>query len=356
MADATCSVPGCTYGPGRLRKGMCQTHYQRKRKGLPMSGGIGRNAACELCGDPIPAGSRALRYCSGSCRSSAAWGYSAPLTCAECGKKMVAGKTSHPQGEAICLSCRRCGHGGTHGASRYRRGCRCEVCRAGHAEKMRRYYAEHGNRRVEDKKRRARERAGKCIVCGELVLGSRRDRPCHKKCRASIPDYIWRGTPGPAQRRALAVIEKAARGTTGGGTVWVSGPCAWCGKQFTGQGKAARFCSRTCSYSAKAAKRNPYTFKPSPVLRLAVYDRDNWTCQVCELPVDPTEHFRSDWAGSLDHIIPQAAMLIPDHSESNLRLVHRICNSYRGDNTYMTDDEVRAITRARYAETQEVAA
>lgn len=72
--------------------------------------------------------------------------------------------------------------------------------------------------------------------------------------------------------------------------------------------------------------------------------------------MDPSEHFRSDWAGSLDHVIPQAAMLIPDHSESNLRLVHRICNAYRGDNTYMTDDEVRAIARARYAETQEVAA
>lgn len=356
MADTTCSIPGCTYGPGRLRKGMCQTHYQRKRKGLPMNGGTGRNAACELCGDPIPAGSRALRYCSAECRTASAWGYEAPLTCHACGKRMMVSRTSRPQGEAICLPCRRDGRG-AHGTSAYRRGCRCSECHAARREANRRYYAKHGYRRVEEKKRQARERAPECVVCGELVIGSRgATRPCHRKCKSLVPEYIWRGKPGPARRRALDVIEKAARGTTGGGVVWVNGPCAWCGEQFTGRGKAARYCCKDCLNQAKFAKRNPYAFKPSPVLRLAVYERDNWTCQVCDLPVDPSEHFRSDWAGSLDHIIPQAAMLIPDHSESNLRLVHRICNAYRGDNTYMTDDEVRVVARARYAEMQEVAA
>lgn len=316
--------------------------------------------SCKLCGVEFSARSRASIYCSNECKTASNWGYSAPLTCAGCGKKLIAGATSSPQGKARCRDCRGYAHHPEHGVGGYYRGCRCDICRADKARSMREYYRTKGGRealrrRNAKRKVKSAQAAPACIACGRPALGSRRDRPCHKECRTSIPDYLWRGTPGPAQRRALVVIEKAARGTSGGG-VWVSGPCAWCGEQFTGRGKAARFCSKNCATAAKFARKDPYTFKPSPALRLAVYERDNWTCQVCDLPVDPSEHFRSDWAGSLDHVIPQAAMLIPDHSESNLRLVHRICNAYRGDNTHMTDTEVRAIARARYAETQEVAA
>jgi 5-methylcytosine-specific restriction endonuclease McrA len=69
----------------------------------------------------------------------------------------------------------------------------------------------------------------------------------------------------------------------------------------------------------------------APKVRRSIYDRDNWTCQLCKEPIDRDAHWNDNYAPSLDHIIPQSHMLIPDHSPSNLRTSHRVCNSLRGD-------------------------
>lgn len=69
----------------------------------------------------------------------------------------------------------------------------------------------------------------------------------------------------------------------------------------------------------------------SRAVRLSIYARDNWTCQICRGSVDPDLHFNNRLAASLDHIVPQSYVLFPDHSEANLRLVHRACNSARRD-------------------------
>lgn len=66
-------------------------------------------------------------------------------------------------------------------------------------------------------------------------------------------------------------------------------------------------------------------------VRLAIYDRDGWVCQLCDLPVDRDLHFSHRMAATLDHIECQSWALIPDHSESNLRLAHRSCNAARGN-------------------------
>lgn len=115
---------------------------------------------------------------------------------------------------------------------------------------------------------------------------------------------------------------------------FVSGPCVWCEETFTAPSASPetrpKYCSKTCA-SARAKGLGSFRFNPSPRLRRAIYERDGWTCQLCFGPVDPELHYLDDWAGSLDHIIPQSHTLIPDHSEGNLRLVHRWCNSVRSD-------------------------
>lgn len=68
-----------------------------------------------------------------------------------------------------------------------------------------------------------------------------------------------------------------------------------------------------------------------PKLRHQIYERDNWTCQLCNEPIDRDAHRNTNYAPSLDHIVPQSHTLIPDHSPTNLRTVHRLCNSRRGD-------------------------
>lgn len=62
---------------------------------------------------------------------------------------MWRGKDSLPVGEATCLPCRRSrSWPPSHGASGYRRGCRCDVCREGvrakQAKYVEKYRAEHG--------------------------------------------------------------------------------------------------------------------------------------------------------------------------------------------------------------------
>lgn len=68
-----------------------------------------------------------------------------------------------------------------------------------------------------------------------------------------------------------------------------------------------------------------------PKVRHSLYERDNWTCQLCDKPIDRDAHWNADYAPSLDHIVPQSTMLIPDHAPANLRTAHRVCNSIRGD-------------------------
>lgn len=137
-----------------------------------------------------------------------------------------------------------------------------------------------------------------------------------------------------AQRRLV----DAARGTAST-WVWVVGECAQCLEPFARHGQASRFCSTACR---KKARR---TWKIATRDRMAIYERDGWTCQLCLESVDRdlmTTDPLSDWAPSLDHIEPQAWALIPDHSPTNLRLAHRWCNSVRGDLSYYTDDDLRA--------------
>jgi len=75
--------------------------------------------------------------------------------------------------------------------------------------------------------------------------------------------------------------------------------------------------------------------------RRSLYDRDGWVCQLCLEPVDPDLPSSDQWAATLDHIVPQSHAVFPDHSDGNLRLAHRWCNSVRGDDSRHTIDDLR---------------
>lgn len=117
---------------------------------------------CALCGDMMENPRPARMYCGDLCRESAKNGYSAPLSCADCGKRMRATRTSLPQGDAKCLTCRRNAHGTQW---RYvKDGCRCEVCVTAIREAARRHrekvHAEHGMSNVSLWRMRYREKHG----------------------------------------------------------------------------------------------------------------------------------------------------------------------------------------------------
>jgi 5-methylcytosine-specific restriction endonuclease McrA len=61
--------------------------------------------------------------------------------------------------------------------------------------------------------------------------------------------------------------------------------------------------------------------------RLAIYERDAWTCRICDQPVDTSDP-NGDLAPSLDHVVPRSQG--GTHDDDNLRCAHRACNSRRG--------------------------
>ena len=132
------------------------------------------------------------------------------------------------------------------------------------------------------------------------------------------------------RHRAAAAARRAARGSSGS-RPWINGPCAWCGDHFTAP-IGARYCSARCL--AKSRTSGGRRFKVSDVRRHAIYLRDDETCQLCNGPVDMTLGHTDEWGPTLDHIVPRSRG--GDHSDENLRLAHRWCNSVRGDDTYYT--------------------
>jgi len=74
-----------------------------------------------------------------------------------------------------------------------------------------------------------------------------------------------------------------------------------------------------------------FIFKPSPQFRAMIYERDGWLCWICKEAVDSSLHREDLMSATLDHVVPQSWTLFPDHSEQNLALAHRKCNSDRSD-------------------------
>lgn len=190
-------------------------------------------AQCRYCNKKLGDRRTHAKWCSQKCRQL----HRSRLDCAVCGKRIVQGRTSRPQGEATCRECQR-----VHGsAGFYRKGCRCDECRQGHAKRMKAYSSkfrdEHG----------------------------------------VLPSTMYR-------RRNFEATGKWHR--RGGDFV-------------------------------------------SEDVRLEIYDRDRWICQICFSPVDPlAEEF--GMKASLDHKIPQSAQLLPDHSPENLQTAHVACNARKG--------------------------
>lgn len=73
----------------------------------------------------------------------------------------------------------------------------------------------------------------------------------------------------------------------------------------------------------------------NPKVRVAVYERDNWTCQACGVLTPLEGDPNGNNYPSLDHIVPQSKG--GSHDITNLRLLCRWCNCVRGNGDYHQD-------------------
>ncbi len=188
-----------------------------------------------------------------------------------------------------------------------------------------------------------------CAVCGTKVEGKTRPGGSRRTVCSDECKYVLRfgKSMPPRPSRALVRHETAPRLVRTVSPVltvvpssrhgFVGVACGWCGSSFVHDLRVTGFvpswCSKRCRRKGAEAKRDALrgSFNISRRERLAIYERDGWTCQLCREPVDPTLHWSDNMAASLDHIECQSWTLIPDHSAANLRLAHRLCNALRGN-------------------------
>lgn len=213
-----------------------------------------------------------------------------PLTCAGCNKTMRRFPTSAPQGVAACMDCKRAGVGLKHGSdyAYKKRKCRCDVCREGQRIRMAEY--------------------------ARMVT----------------------------ERDGVSPTAQFKRSMRGADPLAMPQACKKCGDPLENirEASSARPMHKRC---------RTREFRISTDERRAIYERDGWSCQICLLPVQPDSPRGSHWFPSLDHIVPQSAQLIPDHSPANLRTAHFLCNGMRGAGTYYTDHQVREMAMKRFA-------
>lgn len=164
------------------------------------------------------------------------------------------------------------------------------------------------------------------ISCAKTAEPSGNKRRCRELVHVGPADFSWLPSDHPVIKWASR-LERAPL-PRDWWTMLVAGVCTWCGSKFVAKSSTGteRYCSTRCQ-RANAKGRGGRRFNPSPILRTRIYERDQWTCQLCREPVEPGA--TDIWRASLDHIVPQSAG--GSHDEANLRLAHLWCNSVRGD-------------------------
>lgn len=169
-----------------------------------------------------------------------------------------------------------------------------------------------------------------CDGCGKVVQkeASRLNRYptlyCTPKCKTATQ---WR-----KYRK-----DKAQQPKPSNSRLFRSGACVMCSTVFV-----CLFGSKTCSDACQAAwrlsvkrdndhrrrarQRNAHV---APVVRHLIYERDNYTCQLCGDPLDMEAKAPHPQSPSIDHTIPLARG--GTHEPGNVQAAHFLCNSRKSD-------------------------
>ena len=168
----------------------------------------------------------------------------------------------------------------------------------------------------------------RCAHCGvECQRKSASQRFCSPRCR-----YAARDTPTgncrkcakPVYISSTSAAEPSCRDCSRGGHGTVS--------NYRKRGCRCIECRRANAEATKAWRPPAYRHHwISAADRIAIYDRDNWICQLCGERVDPEAPKLSRGYPTLDHIEPVSFALIPNHHPSNLRTACCGCNAARGN-------------------------
>lgn len=220
-------------------------------------------------------------------------------------------------------------------ARRLSRACSPECKKSVKAKRVRDRYAAN----VEAERERIyawrKSRSVPCVDCGGVVASVDKERcgrcqrkaaargasEMHRKWRSATAFQSWQhwrvaATPPlalPSPPSTPEVREPRPRR-------FVAGSCATCGSPFVVEAWFGRYCSRNCT-----PQRRQWIPRSR---RFDLYERDDWTCQICGDPVPLVTTYLHPLGASLDHVIPRSRG--GSHAAENLRMAHMLCNSLRG--------------------------
>lgn len=141
--------------------------------------------------------------------------------------------------------------------------------------------------------------------------------PRCQSCRRSSPSYRVK------DKRAKGFVER-----------WVCGDCGIPCERPAMKGQRPKWCAR-----CRLLRQNSY-IRLSATNRLAIYERDEWTCWICTESVDPELiGTLSEWRPSLDHLLPKSQG--GSDEISNLSLAHLWCNAALNDRRAYTPEDFR---------------
>ena len=72
-----------------------------------------------------------------------------------------------------------------------------------------------------------------------------------------------------------------------------------------------------------------------PYSREDIFERDNWTCQLCQEPIVPALKWPDRWAASIDHVTPISHG--GDDTPANVQAAHLTCNQSKGNRVKLED-------------------
>jgi hypothetical protein len=278
-----CGVAECC--KPALKDGLCDAHYQKKRKyGDPlgaMNKYVPQERNCGFCGTPFTPTkeqrTRPKRYCSKKCGTNATK------------DKRAIAAALHKERNVVCEHCGK-------------------VFRRTHVKILNKYCSNDCWLAAIHPTTRS------CVVCGkEFTPRSNRETNvcCSRECYR------------------ISACSK----------------CKMCGKEFMGAPSQV-YCSRDCQHkdhwetkgrlmnrsyvhARKALRRKTYVAKVEPK---KIFERDNWICQLCGRKVNPKLKHPHLMSPTIDHIIPLSRG--GTHEPKNVQLAHFTCNCQKNNGLY----------------------
>lgn len=264
-----------------------------------------------------------------------------------------------------------------------KRTCTIEGCAKAHRAKG--YCGSHYNQHYPSPNRRAKKLVD-CAWCGKQILkssggGRKYGVTCSEACKVNLrvpprselpadhwarwygkssawPRYGWREC-AYCNDRFAAISASSKYCSTGCSWRWndrANGvraeadilaevrQCVRCGDPYQHRRTTRTHCSDLCrELDRKDRGVDLYHGWISQAERSMLYERDNYTCWLCNKICDTTVDARThDDSPTLDHVIPRSKG--GTHARDNLRTACRRCNSIRSDSGAMSLEELGAST------------